>query len=179
MLTAEETILVVVDVQGKLAQVMDDKASLFDNTRRLVQGVHALEIPIIVTEQIPEKLGPTIPEIAAVLPGIRSISKASFSCYGEPAFRKALADLKRRSILIAGIETHVCVYQTVLDLLDAGYKVQVVADAVSSRSARHREIGLEKMREAGAPSTSVEMVLFELLRSADHPQAKKIFGIVK
>jgi nicotinamidase-related amidase len=179
MLTKENSVLVVIDIQGKLAQAMDNKHDLFENAQKIIRGMQVLEIPIVVTEQIPEKLGATIPEIAQYLTGIKTISKESFSCWKNQSFMKELMTLNRKQILLTGIETHVCVYQTAMDLITVGYEVQVVADAVSSRTPQNRRMGLQKMREGGTGITSTEMLLFELLKTAADPRAREIFQIVK
>ena len=179
MLTVEKTVLIVVDVQTKLSRVMYEKEKLFENLQKLVKGVQVLGIPIILTEQNPDGLGPTIPEVAHLLPDVQPLPKLSFSCCGDERFLQKLEALKRDQVLLSGIETHVCVYQTALDLLSLGYEVQVVADAVSSRTADNKEIGLKKMRSAGAGLTSTETALFELLRVAEGTNFKEILNIVK
>lgn len=180
MLTIDNTALLVIDVQGKLAQVMHNKESLFANLERLIKGARVLNLPIIWTEQVPEKLGPTTPALAELLADLaRPISKASFSCCGVAPFTEKLAASGRRQVLMTGIETHICVYQTSLDLLSQGYEVQLVTDAVSSRTAENRQLGIERIRAAGGVLTSTEMALFELLRVADGPQFKEIARIVK
>lgn len=177
MLTRESTVLIVVDIQGNLARVMDDQMFLIENNQKLIKGMHALGIPILVTEQNP--LGATIPEIADLLPGVQAITKDSFSCCAEEKFISAVRAMNRKQILMTGIEAHVCVYQTAMDLLAMGYEVQVAADAVSSRTARNREIGIRKLTDSGAILTSAEMALFELLKTAADPKAKDIFRIIK
>jgi len=178
VLTRGNGILVVVDVQVKLARLMHESEALLDNLSRLVRGATVLGVPVVATEQNPAGLGPTVEEVAPLLPA-GPIPKMAFSCCGEPAFTEALEATGRRQALLAGIETHVCVYQTARDLLARGYGVHVVADAVSSRSARNREVGLEKMRAAGAEVTSVETALFEMLEVAEGPAFKQILEIVK
>jgi nicotinamidase-related amidase len=179
MLKPQNTVLVIVDVQGKLAQLMHDKEALFANLQRLIQGIQVLEVPIIWLEQNPKGLGPTIPEVAALLPDGEPIPKFSFSCCGNAAFMRALRGAQRANVLLCGIETHVCIYQTAMDLLALGYGVHVVADAVSSRTAENCHIALDRMRDARACITSTEMALFELLRTAKAPQFKAIAKIVK
>jgi nicotinamidase-related amidase len=180
MLNIDNTALVVIDVQGKLAQLMDEKEALFANLEKIIKGIQVLNIPIIWTEQVPEKLGPTLPQFTELLASSGSpIAKSSFSCCGHPPFMDALKFLDRSQILLTGIETHVCVYQTALDLLDAGYQVQVVTDAVSSRTSANKHIGLGRMKEAGVILTGTEMVLFELLRVAEGDQFRQIAKIVK
>lgn len=180
MLALNNTALVVIDVQGKLAQLMSQKETLFDNLQKIIKGAQVLDLPIIWNEQLPEKLGPTTPEIAQLLVNTtQAIAKSSFSCCGNPPFMEALKATGRKQVLLSGIEAHVCVYQTCRDLLDRGYEVQVVTDAVSSRTVENRQIGLERMKEAGATLTSAEMALFELLRVAEGSQFKEITKIVR
>ena len=179
MLAVDKCALVVIDIQGKLSQLMYQKEALFENAQKLIKGVQVLEIPIIVTEQYPKGLGPTIPEIAALFPNFKPIPKVAFSCCGDEGFQRELLAVNRRQILICGIETHVCVYQTTVDLIASGHEVQVVADVVSSRTAENREIGLQRMRDEGAKITSTEMALFELMRAAEGPKFKEVSKIVK
>ena len=180
MLNVKDTALIVIDVQGKLAQLMHQKERLFANIKRMIKGTQVLDIPLLWTEQAPDKLGPTTPEIAKLLAeSVRPISKSSFSCCGHAPFMDAFKALDRRQVLLTGIEAHVCVYQTALDLLDMGYEVQVVTDAVSARIAENKQIGIDRMQAAGAALTSTEMALFELLRVAAGDQFKAITKIVK
>jgi nicotinamidase-related amidase len=158
---------------------MHEKDILFDNLRRLIAGTRALGIPILWMEQIPEKLGSTSAEFRELLAPEQPIRKSSFSCCGEPAFTERLEALGRRQVLLAGIETHVCVYQTAADLGNRGYEVEVVSDAVSSRTPANKLVGLERIRAAGARITSVEMALFELMRTADHAAFRDILRIVR
>ncbi len=177
MLSRENTVLIVVDIQGNLARVMDDQALLIENNQKLIRGMHVLGIPVLMTEQNP--LGTTIPEIADLLPGIQAITKDSFSCCADEKFMSSLRALNRNQILMTGIEAHVCVYQTAMDLLAMGYEIQVATDAVSSRTARNREVGIRKLTDSGAILTSAEMALFELLKTATDPKSKELFRIIK
>jgi len=179
LLSQEDSVLMIIDMQGNLYESMQDKEFLLENVRKLVRGMQVFGIPVIVTEQIPEKLGPTIEPVASLLPDARRLPKSDFSCCGDEKIMKALKAAERQQVLLCGIETHVCVYQTAVDLLGFGYDVHLVADAVSSRTVLNREIGIEKMRDEGARLASTEMVLFELIRSADDPKFKDIFRIVK
>lgn len=179
MLRTEKTVMILVDVQGKLAQVMHNREFLFESLKKLIKGIRALEIPILWLEQNPVGLGPTTPEIAELMPHIKPISKMSFSACATPEFMEALNTADRTQALIAGIETHICVYQTAVDLLERSYEVQVVADAVASRTPENKEIGLMKIRDAGVGLTSVEMALFELLGVAEGKVFKEIAKIVK
>jgi len=130
-------------------------------------------------EQVPESLGPTIPEIAELLSGIEPIAKASFSCCGREDFNAKLTGLSRDQIILAGIETHVCIYQTARDLIERGLRVHVVADAVSSRALANKETALLRLTAEGAKMTSTEMVLFDLLKTADHPKFRQIAKLIK
>ena len=179
MITTADSALVLVDVQGKLAQSMHQKESLIDNLKRLVKGAQILGLPILWAEQNPAGLGPTLPEIAELLPDQSPMSKYSFSCCGDEAFINELKALRRHNMIVAGIEAHVCVYQTAADLVNLKYDVQVVADAVASRTPENKQIGLEKCKTAGASLTSTETVLFELLKIAKGETFKEIINIVK
>ena len=180
MLVVENSLLVVIDVQGKLAQSMSEKELMFESLHKIINGTQLLEIPILLTEQNPEGLGPTLPGIAQLLTDVKPIAKFCFSCCGSEEFTQKLALANRRQILLAGIESHVCVYQTARDLLDLmGYEVHIVTDAVSSRTIHNKEVGLARMKEEGAILTSAEMALFELLRVAEGEQFKKLIKIVK
>jgi len=179
MLNPENTALTIIDVQEKLSRVMYEKEMLFESIQKLIKGIQVLDIPVIVTEQYPKGLGPTIPEVSNLFPNFQPIPKISFSCCGNERFLQELNDLHRKQVLIAGIETHVCVYQTALDLLSLGYEVQVVTDCVSSRTPANRDIGLNRVSQAGAIPTSTEMALFELLKVADGERFRAISKIVK
>lgn len=179
MLEPSTCCLVVVDVQGKLAQLMVDKDTLFRNIGILVESVRILEMPVLWCQQVPEALGPTAPEIAERLTGLEPIDKASFSCCGAEEFNVKLEALNRRQVLLCGIETHVCVYQTAMDLLRQGLEVTVMADAVSSRTAQNKQIALNRLAAEGATVACTEMVLFELLKTARHPQFRQVAKLVK
>ncbi len=179
MLSQNDCCLVVVDVQGKLAQLMHDKEILFKNICILIQSAKILNIPILWCQQVPEALGPTIPEIAGLLSDIQPINKSSFSCCGCEEFDKKIEKLNRKQVMICGIETHVCVYQTAVDLLAKKYEVNVIADAVSSRTLSNKEIGLKRIAAEGIRTSSTEMALFEILKTAEHPNFKQIAKLVK
>ncbi len=179
MLRSEKTALLVVDVQGKLAQMMYGKQALFENLQKTIKGIQAMGIPILWVEQNPEGLGSTIPEVAELIAGINPISKISFSCCKNEHFIQALKATNRNQILIVGIEAHICVYQTAVALVQLGYEVEVVTDAVSSRTIENKNVALQKMSNAGVTLTSTEMALFELLEVAEGEQFKEILKIVK
>ncbi|MFA5367754.1 MAG: hydrolase [Dehalococcoidia bacterium] len=179
MLNIDKTTLVIIDVQEKLSRVMHEKEKLFDNLQKLIKGMKLLDIPIVVTEQNPSGLGPTVPDIASLLSDVKPVIKFSFSCCGEEGFLREIGKLNRKQILLAGIETHVCVYQTAVDLLAAGYEVHAVVDCVSSRTIENKTLALDKMKSEGAKLTGVEIALFELLRTAKHSKFKEMSQIVK
>jgi nicotinamidase-related amidase len=179
MLTTENSALVLIDVQEKLVRAMHAKERFVDNTLKLVEGSRILGLPVLWTEQNPAGLGPTLPEIAGLLTDQNPLSKLSFSCCGNEEFMKELKKLNRPNLLVAGIETHVCVYQTAADLVDLNYDVQIVADAVASRTDENKQIGLDKCKQAGAGLTGTETVLFELLQIAKGDNFKEIIKVVK
>ncbi|MGB0360490.1 MAG: hydrolase [Endozoicomonas sp.] len=179
MLTRDDVLLVVVDVQGKLATLMHEYQALVHNLQSLTKGSVLLNIPILWLEQLPEKLGPTIPELKQVLTSLTPIEKSTFSACGTMEFTAALRGSGRKQILLAGIETHICVYQTAVDLLEQGFDVEVVVDAVSSRTERNKEVALDKMSALGADLTTVEMALFELMQTAEAPEFRDIAKLIK
>lgn len=178
MFSVEDACLVVVDVQGKLATIVEDSESTIENTAKLVQGMQALGVPILWLEQNPSRLGVTAPEISQHLDG-HPIAKIAFSAFREDQFLEAVKMSGRTQFIITGIETHICVYQTARQLKEQGFKVEVVVDAVSSRTKENKEIGLAKMQALGIFPTSTEMILYELLQRGDHEQFKTILRLVK
>ena len=179
MLQAEDSVIVLIDVQGKLAELMHEKDQLYRQLQILLKGARILDVPVLWLEQYPNGLGPTVPEIAASLEGLEPIEKTCFSANGSERFQRALNASGRGTAVLAGIESHVCVYQTAQDLLAAGIDVEVVRDAVSSRTAENRQAGLERMVSLGAGMTTVEMVLFEWLRGAGSAAFKEISRMVR
>jgi nicotinamidase-related amidase len=179
MMTVDNSVFVLVDVQGKLAELMFEKEELYAKLESCTKGMQVLGIPTIWVEQIPEKMGSTIKHLRRLLKGVEPIPKTTFSCCGEPEFMKALRQTLRKKVIIAGIETHVCVYQTAVDLIAAGYDVEVVSDAVSSRSAENRNVALHKIVSLGARLTTTEMILLELMQTSSHPKFRDILKIIK
>ncbi|MHC4425088.1 MAG: hydrolase [Planctomycetota bacterium] len=179
MLDIQKCCLAVVDVQGKLAQLMHGRQALFKNIKVLIKAATILDIPILWCQQCPDALGPTVPEIAQLLTDNEPINKAAFSCCGAEQFNSKLNELARNQVLLCGIETHICVYQTAVDLLRKGFNVSVIADAVSSRTLDNKQIALSRMAAEGANIRSVEMALFELLKTAEHPKFKQIARLIK
>ena len=175
-LDRERAALVVVDVQEAFRKALPDFDRVAGAAATLIDGADAMGLPIVVTEQYPKGLGHTVPEVAEHLPdSVRPIEKVRFSATEADGFDLAGRD----QALVCGIETHVCVNQTVLDLIDAGVEVHVVGDAVGSRTERNRELGLHKAERAGAVLTSVETALFELLGGSDAAEFKQVQGLIR
>lgn len=175
-----QTLLVLMDMQERFAPVIDNFYPILDKCQKLVQAFQILDQPILLTEQYPEKLGPTVDVLQQGLNDYQPIAKTSFSAYRESVFRKAVKQLGQvTTVVMAGIEAHVCVYQTAYDLLQQGFRVEIVEDAVSSRTSENREIGLKKILQLGAFSTSTEMIVMDLLRSKNHDKFKDIQALIK
>jgi nicotinamidase-related amidase len=174
-LDRDRTALVVVDVQEAFQKAIPDFDRVAAATATLIRGAEAVGIPVRITEQYPKGLGRTVADVAAVLPnGVEPIEKVCFSAADADGF-----DLDgRNQALVCGVEAHVCVNQTVLDLLAGGTDVQVAEDAVGSRFERNKEIGLQKMEQAGAVVTSVETALFELLGGAGSDEFKQVQKLI-
>jgi nicotinamidase-related amidase len=179
MLQADSAVLLIIDIQEKLFRVMHKKEELADNLQKLIKGIQVLGIPVIITEQYPRGLGSTIPEISHLLPESKPLPKVCFSCCTDEGFLQEFKKLNRKQILIAGIESHICVYQTAADLLAAGYEVYAVSDVISSRTEQNRDIGLKMMTQLGVKLTGTEAVLFELLKVAKGEKFKAISQIVR
>jgi nicotinamidase-related amidase len=178
-LNIESSLLLIVDVQGKLARLVDESESVIHQIGRLVDGCRLLEIPIVWAEQLPEKLGTTVPEVASKLEGISPASKSSFGCCDDPDLYQSLKGLGRQQIMLCGIETHVCVWQTAAVLRGDDYQVHLISDATSSRSSINREIAFRRMESAGVHMSNVEMALFELMKDANHPCFRQVTGLLK
>lgn len=172
-----ETALLVVDVQEKLLPKIDGAAALLRNVAFLIDAANLLEVEVLATEQYPKGLGPTVPELASKLAS--RPDKKTFSCCGVPALVEGLKDRGRSRVVLAGIETHVCVLHTALDLLEAGIRVYVPVDAVGSRYAVDREAALRRLERIGAVPTSTETCAFEWLGTADHPRFKEVSTLVQ
>lgn len=180
MLRIDDTVLVLVDYQGRLAGVMNENVALHENILRLVRGLKVLGVPTIWLEQYPKGLGETEEEVQSVLnENNKPIAKMDFSGYQNSEFKEALGQLNKKNIVIAGIEAHICVYQTVKDLLQIGKHVEYVQDAISSRTHENKQVAINKMNMIGAFPTSVEMILFELMGTAEHPNFKEISQLIK
>jgi nicotinamidase-related amidase len=171
--------LLVVDIQERLLPAIYEKERVLQNALRLIKGAALFGMPVFVTEQYRKGLGATAPELAAALPGFAPIEKLTFSSCGAPELMEQIQARGVRDLVVCGIEAHVCVCQTCLDLVVRGLKPFVVADAVSSRTPENWKAGLDRMREAGAAMVSTEMVLFELLERAGTEEFKQVLSLVK
>jgi len=166
-------------MQERLLPQIHDSSALLKNALILVESCKVLDAPVIVTEQYPEGIGPMVAALMPALDQCQKISKKTFSCCREPLFMSALKATGRNQVIITGIETHVCVFQTAADLLQNGYAVQVAADAVGSRTINNKETGLNRMRRLGVEITSVESVVFELLETSACPEFKQILRLIR
>jgi nicotinamidase-related amidase len=171
--------LVVVDIQERLLPAIFEKERVVQNAVRLIKGTTLLGVPVLATEQYRKGLGPTVPEVAAAIAGFAPVQKLAFSACGAQGFTAALKAAGVADAILCGIEAHVCVTQTCLDLLDEGTRVFVASDAISSRTPENYRLGVERMRAAGAVIASTEMVLFELLGEAGTAEFKQILELVK
>jgi nicotinamidase-related amidase len=178
-ITRERSAGLIIDIQEKLFPHMAEREKLAKEVNTLLAGLNHLNVPILVTEQYTKGLGPTIPEITVNLLSYPGIEKMSFSCCDDPGFMDKLRDINPEFVIIAGIEAHVCVLQTVIDLVGAGYLPVVVENAVSSRSIKDKETSILRMRQEGAVITSTESILFELTRVSGTDQFKFISKLVK
>jgi nicotinamidase-related amidase len=180
-LEAEKCVLVVVDIQQKLLPPIFQKEQLVRNSQLLIRAAGILKIPAILSTQYTKGLGATLPEVASLLPGVKAVDKNLFSCFGSDDFCTLLKRLPggRNTLLLCGMETHICVMQTALAALREGYLVHVASDAVGSRSEWNWKIGLDRMRSAGAVIPSTEMMIYELMRSSASPAFKELLPYLK
>lgn len=175
----ENTIGLVIDIQEKLVPAMADQEMLIENCRTLISGLQELAVPLVVTQQYTKGLGETVSEIRELIPNFNPIEKRDFSCFDEPAAAEAIQNSGARNVIICGIESHVCVLQTAIDLKEAGYVPVVVMDCVSSRQLDNVDLAAERFRYEGIIMTSYESILFELTRSAAASEFKAISKLVK
>ena len=176
MIKLHKTVAVMVDFQERLFGHMAGHERLHDRVSRLAAGLKLFEVPTLITQQYTKGLGPTLSDLA--IEG-KVVEKMSFSAWREEDFSHALRKRHKKQIILAGIEAHICLLQTALDLIDAGYKVYIPADATASRDETNRLNALNRLEKAGAVITNVESVLFELCRTAEHEQFKALSQIVK
>ena len=188
LLHIERSVLLVIDLQGKLMEMIHRPALVIESTRRLLRFADLYRVPVLLTEQYPKGLGPTHPEVRAVYDELqtekRCLDKTAFGCCGDQGFNATLDEVRpvpsaRRQVVVAGIEAHVCVMQTVIELLRAGNQVHVCWEAVSGRGEEYRRHALERMQQAGAVLTNHESVGFEWARDTSHPSFRAMSSILK
>ena len=181
LLERESAGLVVVDLQAKLMPAMLEPAATLRNARILLRLAEVLHLPIILTAQYVKGLGPIVPEIIESAPGVAPFEKNSFGCFSEPEFIEHLKKRapKARTLVIAGVESHICVMQTALGALQAGYLVHIASDAVCSRTRENWQIGIDRMQRAGAVISSTEMVVYELLGRSGTEEFKAMLSMLK
>jgi isochorismate hydrolase len=179
MLKRDDSLLVIVDIQERLAVAMSEKDRVVTNTLHLIESAKLLGVPLLITEQYPKGLGPTVPEVRNAVQTYAPIEKITFSCCGEKFFMEAVQETEKKQIILVGMETHVCVLQTCIDLLQNGYFVHVVSDAICSRTKQNYKTAIEYMRDAGAVITCTETVLFQLLVKAGSEEFKTISKRIK
>jgi len=181
LLQSEQCALVVVDIQEKLLPPIFNKDELIKNSQLLIRVANILEIPVVVTTQYVQGLGAVVPEISSLINHVRAVDKLDFSCFGSNDFRSLLKSLpgNRNTVLLCGMEAHICVMQTVLGALNDGYLVHVATDAIGSRVRWNWDIGIDRMRAAGAVISTTEMMIYELLRCSGTQQFKEMLPYLK
>jgi len=181
LLRRDNTLLVIVDMQEPFLGAIHERVRLTENVRLLAQAAAILDIPIVPTVQYVERMGGVVAEVAEVLPATACdpLDKLCFSCMGSEAFSRRVAEMGRRQILLCGVETHICVSQTALDLAHQGYQVHVAADAVSSRTLEKHKLGMERMRDNSILPCAAEAAVYEWLREAGTPEFKSLLKLVK
>jgi nicotinamidase-related amidase len=179
LLNRADVVLVIIDIQERLANVMTDREKVVQNCLHLIESSKTLNIPILLNEQYPKGLGPTVPEIRESLHSYEPLEKVTFSCCTGGSFIQRLSETGRKKVIVAGMETHVCVLQTCIDLIRAGYIVHIAGDAICSRTVENYRTGIEFMRDAGAVITCTETILFQLLEKAGTEEFRIISKRIK
>ena len=179
LLSRDETALIIIDVQEKLFERVEDGDRIADSICKLIRFANILGIPIILTEQYPEGLGPTIHRIRELIPNVKPIEKIEFSCMASREFRRRLSEINVKNLVLTGIEAHICVAQTAIEAITSGYKVYVVYDAISSRHRDDKAIAIERMKQHGVYMVTSEMLMYEVLRRAGTQEFKEILKLVR
>ena len=179
-LSPEDTLVLVIDMQERLQPLIHDDARVRRQAAALAEGARLLGVPVMITEQYPKGLGHTVPELRGAVEHAGGVlEKTSFSCADDPSIAARIEAAGRPNIVLAGVEAHICVLQTALDLLQSGVPVFLAEDAIGSRSQENKESGIARARRHGAFPANVEMVLFELMRTKEHPQFKAVQALIK
>jgi nicotinamidase-related amidase len=179
LLGAKDTVLLIIDIQENLWNAMYNKDEIEKNAGTLVELASRSGIPVILTEQYKKGIGPTIKSLNERLPHVPGIEKLSFNCFDVEPFRGRLLSSDRKTLLIAGMEAHICVLQTALTAIEEGYRVHIVSDATGSRTEKNHHAGIERMRDAGCVITSAEMAVFEVVKEAGTPLFKDMLKLIK
>ncbi len=179
ILSRDKALLLVIDFQQKLLAAIRESEGLLQNCVRLIRFAKIFDLPIIWTEQYPKGLGQTVDVVKDELSHLRPVEKLSFSCFGEPNFVQWLSTYSATQLIICGIETHICVEQTALDAIEAGYQAHIVSDACGSRKKADHELGLNKMAGAGASLTCTEMSMYEIITRSDSKEFREVLKLVK
>jgi len=179
MLKTDNTLTLVIDYQEKMMPSISDKEELLSKSAIFIEGCRILGVPILTTEQYTKGLGETVQEIKTALGNYQPIEKLTFSCFGCAEFKNSFEKANKKIVFITGVEAHICVLQTVLDLLKNSYTVYVIADCIGSRSGKDLSYAIRRMEQAGAIITTAESALFEMMVSASHPKRKDISSLVK
>lgn len=179
MLKQENTGLIVIDIQGKLARLVHDSETVISNCEKLINGAKVLGLPIIFLEQNPDKLGTTVPELSTLLAPQTPITKFTFNAGYEPQFMAKVNATEVDNWLVCGIEAHICVYQTALHLHQSGIKIQLVCDCITSRTLENKNLAINKLVNKGVETTGVEMCLYELVKDCRNTEFKDILNLIK
>lgn len=179
LISRENAVLVVIDVQEKLFPLISGKEKVLENIQRLIQFAKIINIPVILTEQYPKGLGSTIQEIRNLIPDVAVIEKVEFSCFGSERFREIVRELNAKLLIIVGVEAHICIMQTAIEGVEEGFRVCVVSDATSSRNIEDKEIALERMKENGVIVASTEMLIYEVLKKAGTQEFRETLKLIK
>lgn len=179
MLDKEKTGLIVIDIQGNLASLVHESDTLIANCEKLIKGAKALSLPIIWLEQNPNKLGPTVRRLSTLLDNQSPIAKFTFDACQEPNFTEAVQSNNISTWLVCGIEAHICVYQTAINLKTSGFNVQLVSDCISARTLDNKKLAINKLLNHGIELTGLEMCLYELIRDSREPEFKEILSLIK
>lgn len=179
LLSSDQAVLLVIDIQEKFLGIVHEHQRLVERAWIMIEAAKILKLPVLVSEQYPKGLGPTAKRLKDALPaGTPILEKTSFGCLGDILIKDKLAGLGRRQVMLTGLETHVCVNQTAHQLLDAGYEVHLIEDALASRDLKNKAVGLRKMERSGALPSCTEMALFELMGHSRHPEFKKLQALI-
>lgn len=178
LLERDRSQLLMVDIQERLLPAMSDPATVVRNGERLLEAARTLAVPVVVSEQYPAGLGRTVPELAGLAPANAVHDKVEFSCFANPALHTTLSGAGRQTVIF-GIEAHVCVLQTALEMAAASHDVTIVVDAIGSRGVESKEVALRRMQDSGVRLATTEMILFEWLRHAGTPEFKAISRLIR